>query len=466
MAARINELRQKRADASAALQALIETHLKAANGSRGFSAEEKTAQEEAEAKVRGLDELIKAEERRIELEKANARNDGTGRIEVSAPNFEKDPRKGFTSSRDFLLAAISNSGLRDKAAVDDERLKMLAVVDRDDKQAGGELAFMLPVAFTPRHLATVGSDEQGGYADAYGGAAVPKTMLPGVLQLGAEADPLGGRTQMVPMATPVVELLARTDKNHTTSVSGGFTVARRAETVAAASSRSAMEMVTLKAASLFGLAYATEEILTDSPISFVSIIDSGFRSQFAAHMLNEKIRGLGGDQYLGILNSNNPALISVAKEAGQAADTVVTQNVLKMAARAWGFDNAIWIANHELKPHLFVLSITVGTGGVLLYQPSRGDGFPDMLLGRPIFYSEYASAIGDQGDLILVNGSQYLEGLYQPLQSAESVHTRFVNHERTFKFWLRNAGAPWWRSALTPNKGASTLSPFVTLDAR
>jgi len=55
---------------------------------------------------------------------------------------------------------------------------------------------------------------------------------------------------------------------------------------------------------------------------------------------------------------------------------------------------------------------------------------------------------------------------YYQRQSAESVHVRFVNHERTFKFWLRNAGAPWWRSALTPNKSSVTLSPFVTLAAR
>jgi hypothetical protein len=89
-----------------------------------------------------------------------------------------------------------------------------------------------------------------------------------------------------------------------------------------------------------------------------------------------------------------------------------------------------------------------------------------MLLGRPIFYSEYASTIGDPGDLILGNWSQYLDGLYQPLQSAESVHVRFVEHERTFKFWVRNAGAPWWRSALTPAESTTTLSPFVVIEDR
>ena len=46
------------------------------------------------------------------------------------------------------------------------------------------------------------------------------------------------------------------------------------------------------------------------------------------------------------------------------------------------------------------------------------------------------------------------------------MHVRFENHEQVFKFWTENAGAPWWRSALTPKNGANTLSPFVTLAAR
>jgi HK97 family phage major capsid protein len=88
------------------------------------------------------------------------------------------------------------------------------------------------------------------------------------------------------------------------------------------------------------------------------------------------------------------------------------------------------------------------------------------LLGRPIFYTEYCKSIGTQGDLILANWTQYLEGTYQPMQNEESVHVRFVNHERTFKFWMRNAGAPWWKTALTPKNSTNKLSPFVVLDTR
>jgi HK97 family phage major capsid protein len=322
---------------------------------------------------------------------------------------------------------------------------------------------MLPSGFGPK--AAAGSDEQGVYDDTYGGFSVGKTRAPGMLQVGFEGDPTAGLTQNIPMASPTVEIMARTDKDHTSSVSGGFTVARRAETVAASSSRMQMEMVTLKAASLFGLAYATEELLQDSAISFAALIDSGFRTQFGAHILNEKLRGLGGDQYNGVLSAD--CAVSVAKESGQAADTILAANATKMAARSWGFDSAVWLANHDCRPQLYGLNIPMGTAsGVPVYQPSREVGFPDMLLGRPVIYSEYMNTVGDLGDFALVNWSQYLEGTYQPIQSAESIHVRFVNHERTFKMWTRNAGAPWWRTPLTPNKSADTMSPIITLAAR
>ena len=400
----------------------------------------------------------------LEAIRAKAATSPAVNSRVGAPRADNDPRRGFEGHRDFIMAVIDNSGAMSRDQVQDERLRPLMQRDDEDKQAGGYPAYLLPRAFNPGSIrAAAGSDEHGTYADPYGGFAVPTTTLPGLLSIPFEGDPTAGRTQPLPMESPQVDITARVDKDHSTCVSGGLTVARRAETAAIVASRMAMEKISLKAHSLFGAAYETEELMTDSPISFVALIASGFSDQFQAHILNEKIRGLGGNEFVGVLNAD--CKIQVAKESGQAADTIVSTNVIKMAARSWGFGQAIWLANHDTRPQLAVLSIAVGTAGTLIYQPSEREGFPDMLWGRPIFYTEYASTLGDAGDIILWNPTQYLEGLYQPLQSAESMHVRFLNHERVFKFWLRNCGAPWWRSALTPANG-STLSPIVTLAAR
>ncbi|HUW56579.1 MAG TPA: head maturation protease, ClpP-related [Planctomycetota bacterium] len=373
---------------------------------------------------------------------------------------EKDPRAGFESHCDFLMSVVKDSRAQVRGDVKDERLRMLAVSDDE----GHEMAFMLPRAFAPKDIrAAAGSDEQGTYSDTYGGFLVPTQTMPGMLSIRPEADPTAGRTRPVPMTSPIVKFNARTDKNHTTSVSGGLTFTRTPETATATPSRMAMEQVTLEAAPLVGAAYVTEQIMTDSPVSFVAMLAAGFSDERGAHMLNEKLFGIGGSQYVGVVNAD--CTVSVDKETNQPAKTIVGDNIINMAARVYGLDRSIWLANHDCRPQLAKCSIAIGTAGVLLYQPAQQERFPDMLWGRPIFYTEFCKTVGTAGDLILCNWYEYLEGLYQPMRQDESIHVRFLQLERTFRFYERNCGAPWWRSALTPKNG-STLSPFVTLKVR
>ena len=136
-----------------------------------------------------------------------------------------------------------------------------------------------------------------------------------------------------------------------------------------------------------------------------------------------------------------------------------------MRARCYGYSQAVWLANHDTFAQLAVIGGD-GNGSGNLWMQSPAEGRPDMLLGRPIFFSEYAETLGDKGDIMLVNASQIYNGVYQPLQSAESIHVRFVEHERCFKFYKRNDMRCAWKNALTPRKGSNTLSPLVTLAAR
>ena len=427
---------------------------------RALNEEERTQADAIEAEIDAIRSTVRAEKLQADGPKAV--------ITGGAPVAEQDNEKrGFNNHRELLLAVIENASARNVSEVKDDRLKGLAVAD-DAKVGPQGVAFALPSGFGPR--AAVGSDEHGVYDNRYGGFGVSVAKGAPRPVIGFEGDPTAGRTEIIPMQAPSVEMDAIVDKSHSTSVSGGLTVTRRAEAVTLTSSRQEMEKITLKATSLWGLAFATEELLADSPISFVARISNGFNVQFQAHKFNEKLRGNGAGAPLGVLTalaaSSLGPTISIAKENGQAADTFLYQNILKMRARAWGFGNAIWIANHDCYPQLATLQIPTGVGGQLVYQPSLVEDRPDMLLGRPIFYSEYASTVGDQGDLILGNWSQYMEGTYQPIQSAESIHVRFLNNERAIRFSERSTGAPSWKSALTPAKSSSTLSPFVVLDAR
>lgn len=369
------------------------------------------------------------------------------------PAQARDPRlegsHGFRHPREFLDCVM-------KAYTDhtlDKRLAPLSAMNiRKAKAAAGVV------------MKAAGSDEASGANDPYGGFLLPTTWAPDLKTVDPEADPMGAKVTSVPMATPNVRIRARVDKNHTSSVSGGLTVTRRPETVAGTASRMEFETVDLNAHTLFGLSYATEEILMDSPITFTAILSKGFGDQFAYHLTKERISGTGVGEFEGVLNS--PALITVSADAGQDADTITYSNVINMRARCWGYGKAIWLANHDTLPQLMRLNQQLGIAGAIVWQPSAREDHPDLLFGRPLIFTEYCKTLGDAGDLLLGNWAEYLEGTYQPLQSEESIHVRFVNHERTFKFWTRNDAKCWWRTALTTVNSSNTLSPFVALAAR
>ena len=409
---------------------------------REMTDDEKTIYAANEKELVGVIERIGIEEKHqaaqanltpIKVGDHGRADEGSTHITVTSA-AKDDPKRGFKSSRDFLLSVL-DAGT--KGFVDDERL---------------------------RPLATAGSDEAGGYADPVGGYLLPSSFSPNLLSLAAEEDPLAGLTTSVPMETAVVEIPARVDKNHSSSVSGGLRVYRRAETDTVTPSKMAFEQVTLQANNLFGAAFATEELLARSPISFVALLEAGFRDEFASKLTDERLNGTGVGMFEGVLTS--PCLIAQPKETGQVADTIVYENVINIRSRCWRYSQAIWLANHDTLPQLMKMTIDVGTGGLPVWQPSAREDAPDLLLGRPIFFTESCETVGDQGDILLGVWSQYLEGLLTPSQSADSIHVRFLNHERTFKFWLENDGRCWWRSALTPKNSTTTLSPFVTLEAR
>lgn len=352
-------------------------------------------------------------------------------IEVKE-GFEEDPKGGFKSHREFLSAVM-----RAENGVSDQRLE---------------------------YFAAVGSDEHSGGDSSRGGFLIPTAFSNEILTTSPEANPIANLTRKIPMDSTSVKIPARVDKNHSSSVSGGLTVSRSAETIEKTSSRTQLERIGMEANSLFGVAFATEELLADSPSTFMALVSSGFQDEISSKLFDEILNGTGVGEYEGIMN--NPAVVSVAKETGQSAATIVFENIANMRARCWGFNRAVWLANYDCLPTLAQMKQTVGASGVPAWQASARDGEPDRLWGRPIYFTEYTETVGTNGDIVLANFSEYLEGEYQPLQNAESIHVRFLNHERAFKFWMRNDGRGWWRSALTPKKGANTLSPFVTLATR
>lgn len=251
------------------------------------------------------------------------------------------------------------------------------------------------------------------------------------------------------------------------SRAGGIVVYSVAEAAAATASKPKFRKISLKLNKLMGVCYATDENLEDAN-ALAQIITEGFRDEFDFKITEHIISGSGAGEALGILNSG--CVVSVSKEAGQAAGTIVWENINNMWSRlmAKSRPNAVWVINQDCEPQLNQMSIAVGTGGVPVYMPAGGASAAPYgtLFGRPVVPIEQCKTCGTTGDIMLCDFSQYKAIDKGGLKGDISIHVQFLVDESVFRFTYRWDGQPVLGSAITPANGTNTQSHFIKLDSR
>jgi len=303
-----------------------------------------------------------------------------------------------------------------------------------------------------------------------GGYLVQTDFASELLKLTHETGLLTSRVRRVPVGANANGLTINAVKETSRATGsrwGGVQVYWREEAGTVTAKAPEFRRMKLQLNSLMGLCYATDEVLADAT-ALGSVIQQAFSEEFAFVLDDAVLRGSGNGQPMGILNSN--AYVSIAKEANQLADTVVFENVLKMWSRLWARSrgNSVWYIHQDVLPQLAQMAMVVGVGGVPVYMPASGiSGTPyGSLFGRPVVEIEQADTVGDQGDIMLLDLSQYLMIDKGGLDAAQSIHVRFIYGENTFRFTLRTDGQPIWNSPLTLFNSSTTVAPFVLLDAR
>lgn len=218
------------------------------------------------------------------------------------------------------------------------------------------------------------------------------------------------------------------------------------------------------------LARVTDELLADAP-ALSSYLNRVFPDEINFVVGDSLIRGTGAGMPLGILNA--PCTVSVAKETGQDAATILSQNVVKMWSRMFrGMGSgenagAVWFINQDVNPQLQLMTLGIGTAGVVTYMPPGGlSGKPyATLMGAPVVELEWNSTLGTVGDIILADMGQMVSISKGP-ESMTSMHLYFDTDETAFRVTFRLDAQPWWATALTPFAGSATQSPFITLATR
>lgn len=296
---------------------------------------------------------------------------------------------------------------------------------------------------------------------ADGGFAVPPDFRADLMRRIFEEDALLARCDLQTSGSNVFS--APVDET-TPWGTGGVKAYWESEAAAITQSKPSLREVSVRLHKLASLVPVTEEMLDDA-----GSIDGYLRSKMpeaidwsASYAI---AWGTGAGQPLGFMRSG--ALVTVAAESAQTADTIVAANVLNMYARmpVRSRRTAVWLIHPDAEPQLPQLKI----GDTPVYMPPGGmTGAPyGTLLGRPVIPHQVCETVGDLGDVMFVDLMQYLAVRKTGgIRLQTSMHLWFDQDLMAFKATLRLAGQPWWSAAISQRDGSNSMSPFVTLAAR
>lgn len=248
---------------------------------------------------------------------------------------------------------------------------------------------------------------------------------------------------------------------------GGVAAYWVAEGGSITASRPKFRRIEMKLNKITALSYATDELLEDAGM-YEQVVMQALPEEISFRVEDAIYNGNGSGQPQGLLTAD--CLVTQAAEGGQTADTINMANITKMWSRLWSrsMPNAVWFINQDVLPQLFQLNSAATSSATPVFLPPGGlSASPySSLFGRPIIPIEYAATIGDVGDIMLADLSQYRVLDKGSVKSAASMHVQFTTDEMVYRWTFRIDGKPLWHSALTPFKGSNTQGPFVTLAAR
>lgn len=351
------------------------------------------------------------------------------RIEPVRTAFDKQ-QYGFKTFGDYLRAVIASSG---KGNPVDQRL----------------------IVNAPSTVGTEGFGPDGGFA-------VPPDYRSQIQQNIMGEDSLLARTDMMQSSSNTFTV--PTDETTPWQSTGGIQAYWTGENTQLTESKPNLKEMTLKLHKLTCLVPVSEELVQDAPAM------EGYVGRKAAEKITFElnrviIHGTGAGQPLGLLNS--AALVSVAEETSQTADTIVFANLVKMWSRCYGpvRNRAVWLVNQDVEPQ--ILSLVVTSAYQSAYMPPGGlsGSMYSTLFGRPIIPTQACETLGDKGDIFLADLQSYLT-VSRAMRQDTSMHLYFDYDVMAFRFIVRVAGQPWWSTTMSARDGSTTYSPFVTLDAR
>lgn len=295
---------------------------------------------------------------------------------------------------------------------------------------------------------------------ADGGFLIGEQLWKQVWERSLEDQLILPRATVWPMESATLRAPGFSDADRSSTLYGGLVAAFISEGATSTPVDPKFRSILLAAKKLGIYARASSEFNED--VGGANPIDAALPRALAWFMDYFFIRGTGSGQPCGIMNG--PATITVAKEGSQANDSIVWQNCVKMYTANSARNRSVWIASDTCLPQLLTMGVAIGTGGE--YIPVLKDSGAGLtLLNRPVILTEKLPVLGDAGDLMFCDLSQYIIGVRRQATVEKSNLPSWTSDQVDWRILSRFDGQPAVDSAAT-RKDAATESPFVILGAR
>lgn len=297
-----------------------------------------------------------------------------------------------------------------------------------------------------------------------GGYAVPHAYATEILQLAEQQSPILSMVTKIPVTTYSGEYPAL-DMSVTPTAGTGDTAFAAGVEDTTRNPGGTFTETTPQFTNLEWRVYETggytevqKEFAADSPLGIQALLKSLFSVSIRAKNERNILRGTGVGQPLGILNA------SVALAVNTVTNNVFAYaDALNMISKFWAVNpmSCCWIFHPSLWPDLGVMESTSGGPGA--FQNNLSVAFGKTFLGYQMAQSQFSPQANNAGDMILADLSMYLMFVRQELAIDFSEHVGFLSGKDTWRFYQRNDGKPWLKSAITLGdpQGSYQQSPFV-----
>lgn len=235
-----------------------------------------------------------------------------------------------------------------------------------------------------------------------------------------------------------------------------------------------LHMDTMVLQKLLALVPVTDELGADAP-ALGDYLSKAFAKRIRYKINDALLFGTGIAQPVGAFvagSATNPVAVTIAKESGQATQTLQINNLTKMLARLppGSFSRAVWLMNGDVIPGFFSMANALSSvylpGGQEI-EPRLAKSIFGLVLGRPAVVSPHAKTFSSQGDVLLVD-MDFVRVItkVKGMDMARSMELYFDAGAIAYRARFRLDAQPKLTGPLAPANGTNSLSPFVQLGAR